>query len=70
MTARQKVGRLFNRPFIFDRFFIRSKNLAAGLATKVAVRLYNRPSRRSCSRPKKFLAASMAVCTVPNTNSI
>ncbi|RNA00149.1 hypothetical protein BpHYR1_002969 [Brachionus plicatilis] len=38
--------------------------LAASLAAKVAVR----PSRRSCSRPKKFLAASMAVCTVPNTN--
>ncbi|RNA09811.1 hypothetical protein BpHYR1_010027 [Brachionus plicatilis] len=29
-----------------------------------------RPSRRSCSRFKKFLAASMAVCTVPNTKKL
>ncbi|RNA27622.1 hypothetical protein BpHYR1_006144 [Brachionus plicatilis] len=53
----------------FERPTQRSKFLTAGLAAKVAVRLYNRPSRRSCSRFKKFLAASMAVCTVPNTIS-
>ncbi|RNA41845.1 hypothetical protein BpHYR1_001213 [Brachionus plicatilis] len=63
----QTGGQKFGPLTFFGRPTSRSKFLAAGLAAKVAVRLYNRPSRRSCSRFKKFLAASMAVCTVPNT---
>ncbi|RNA29671.1 hypothetical protein BpHYR1_007543 [Brachionus plicatilis] len=52
----------------FGRSTSRSKFLTADLAAKVAVRLCNRPSRRSCSQFKKFLAALIAVCTVPNTS--
>ncbi|RNA40539.1 hypothetical protein BpHYR1_036015 [Brachionus plicatilis] len=56
----------FRHPYLITCLYL-ILNLAAGLTAKVAVRLYNRPSRRSCSRFKKFLAASMPVCTVLNT---
>ncbi|RNA23298.1 hypothetical protein BpHYR1_042401 [Brachionus plicatilis] len=56
--AVQIFGRRKKTRKYFVLFFYSKLN--TGLAVKVAVRLYNRPSRRSCSRFKKFLAASMA----------
>ncbi|RNA43866.1 hypothetical protein BpHYR1_026123 [Brachionus plicatilis] len=54
----------FRHPSLIFPASFRSKFLAAGLAAKVAVRFkFGRPK----SRPK-FLAESMAVCTVPSTN--